>query len=108
MLSYTYKGLIVRWVDGDTVDIKVDIGFYLTTIQRFRLFDVDTPERGEVNWAEATAMCNKLAPVMSEVEITSYKTDSFGRWLADVSNKDGINISKHLISIGLAVPWRKH
>ena len=42
---YTYKVKeIVRVVDGDTVDILVDLGFGLTKKERVRVAGIDTPE----------------------------------------------------------------
>ena len=42
---YEYSCRIVRVVDGDTVDIDIDLGFDLwLKKQRIRLYGVDTPE----------------------------------------------------------------
>lgn len=39
---YTYQIEIKRWIDGDTVDTDVDLGFNVKINVRFRLLDVDT------------------------------------------------------------------
>ena len=42
---YEYKCTIKRVVDGDTVDIDIDLGFDVRLCnQRIRLFGIDTPE----------------------------------------------------------------
>ena len=41
---FTYKAELLRVVDGDTVDLKVDLRFDIFIHMRFRLFGVDTPE----------------------------------------------------------------
>ena len=42
---YEYNCKIVRIVDGDTVDVDIDLGFAVwLNKQRIRLFGVDTPE----------------------------------------------------------------
>jgi micrococcal nuclease len=42
---YEYNCKIVRVVDGDTVDVDIDLGFAVwLKKQRIRLFGVDTPE----------------------------------------------------------------
>ena len=42
---YEYKAVIVRVVDGDTVDVDIDLGFDVwLKKQRIRLYGVDTPE----------------------------------------------------------------
>lgn len=46
--DYLYKAKVLKVVDGDTLDCEVDLGFRVTTRQRFRLHRIDTPEvRGE-------------------------------------------------------------
>mgnify|MGYP000163561762 CR=1 FL=1 len=37
---------VIRVIDGDTVDLRIDIGFHLSAALRFRLLSIDTPERG--------------------------------------------------------------
>ncbi len=46
--DFEYYGRIVHIVDGDTVDVEVDLGFSITTKQRCRLFGINAPEtRGD-------------------------------------------------------------
>ena len=45
MNPYVYKAKILRVVDGDTVDIDLDLGFgVIYAKQRVRLLGIDTPE----------------------------------------------------------------
>ena len=41
---YEYKARVHRIIDGDTVDVVIDLGFEMTTRQRIRLYGIDTPE----------------------------------------------------------------
>jgi len=41
---FTYRGVVKRVVDGDTVDAQLDLGFGILMNQRFRIMDLDTPE----------------------------------------------------------------
>lgn len=41
---YTYKATVERVVDGDTIDLIIDLGFKITTFQRIRLRGINTPE----------------------------------------------------------------
>ena len=42
---YEYKVRIVKVVDGDTVDVDIDLGFDVwLKNQRVRLYGIDTPE----------------------------------------------------------------
>jgi len=41
---YEYKAILKRVVDGDTMDVIIDMGFKMTNEQRIRLKGLDTPE----------------------------------------------------------------
>jgi len=41
---YTYHAKVDRVVDGDTLDLVIDLGFKITTFQRIRLRGINTPE----------------------------------------------------------------
>ena len=49
-------------VDGDTIDVVVDLGFKTFQTVRIRLLWVDTPERGEKDHKRATEELRKLLP----------------------------------------------
>lgn len=103
--AYTYAAEIVRWIDGDTVDVKVDVGFYITSEVRLRLFGLDTPERGSVNYREAWMKARQLAPSGAKVVVKTYKVaDKYGRFLADIYAGDAF-INNVLIEQGLAKPY---
>ena len=41
---YVYPCKVLNIVDGDTIDIELDLGFHIKMKERVRLIDVDTPE----------------------------------------------------------------
>ena len=41
---YTYECKVLNVVDGDTIDIEIDLGFTIRIKERVRLIGVDTPE----------------------------------------------------------------
>ena len=50
---YNYKCTLVRVIDGDTIDIDLDLGFDVwLRNQRVRLYGIDTPESRTRNKAE--------------------------------------------------------
>lgn len=95
---YCYHGTILRWVDGDTLDIEVDLGFKMKTTQRFRLLGADTPERGQPNYREAREMAESLCPPGTELLFESMKSDKYGRWLMHIGP-----VCDALLSSGLGV-----
>ena len=107
---YFYYAEVVRWVDGDTVDLKVELGFHLTTESRFRLYGIDTPERGRPGYKEAIEFVNTLAPVGTLVLIESHPPqDKYGRYLTRVypivTIHQAVEVGSTLISAGLAVAY---
>ena len=87
---YQYKAKVKRVVDGDTVDLDVDLGFHVIIRLRGRLLDVDTPERGHQDWAKATEMLESLLKKQEDgegyVTIHTVKTGKYGRWLIDIDD----------------------
>lgn len=108
MRPYTYGAKIVRWVDGDTVWLDVDLGFRMTGELDMRLLDVNTPERGQAGYSEAKQFVNELAPEGTEVVIATFKNpDKYGRWLVQVFTKDDVAepINRKLLTAGHAVAY---
>jgi micrococcal nuclease len=105
-MTYRYNASVVRWVDGDTVILKVDLGFRMSTEASFRLYGVNTPERGQMGYDEAKKFCESCAPVGSNIQVDSHKDDKYGRWLATIYLPDSIDsLNNGLIRKGLAVEY---
>ncbi len=106
---------VKRVVDGDTVDLEIDLGFYQYGVYRFRLWGIDTPElRGGTPETKASAREAKafvqdwLETHLSErdVLVSTAKADSFGRWLGTlytVIDDVAIRLDDELVENGLAV-----
>jgi len=93
MYEYEMKRKTWRAVDGDTIDCDIDLGFKITHRIRGRLAGVDTPERGDAKFKEATEAleCLMLAAEKKEgpLIVQTKKTGKFGRWIIHLP--DGIN-----------------
>jgi micrococcal nuclease len=103
--AYEYRATVVRWIDGDTVDLNVDLGFRLTMAGRFRLDGIDTPERGTNGYIQAKARAEVLAPPGTELLAFTSKADKYGRWLACLWPDVGPMINAQLVHEGLAKPY---
>lgn len=104
--EYVYNAKIVNVVDGDTVDMIVDLGFNVFKKDRFRLSRIDTPELNSkiederVLAKEAKAfMLNYLN---KDVVIESFKKDKYGRYLAEIYTEACTSINQLLVDNGLA------
>ena len=116
MDKYIYKAILVRVVDGDTVDALIDVGFDIWFKKRIRFKGVDTWESRTRNLEEkalglkAKARTKELLEKVSSksgyFRIKSYGLGKYGRVLADVfiMDKDGKqwNVNETLISEGHA------
>ena len=89
---YEYKCKILRIVDGDTVDVDIDLGFGIWRHrERVRLVGIDTPESRTRDLVEkkfglaAKEFVRFMMPVGSAQTITTQKdkTGKFGRILGD-------------------------
>lgn len=83
-MSYVYRHVkVIRVVDGDTVELDIDLGNSIRWQGNFRLFGIDTPEKNQQGYQEAIAYLNNLLTTpLTRVE--TYKPDKFGRWLVDL------------------------
>jgi len=114
---YEYRCKILKVIDGDTVDVDIDLGFdIILAKQRIRLYGVDTPESRTRDLEEkkygllAKRFVEDYLPVGSNQTLRTRKdaTGKFGRilgefpieyeyeklWIKSTVNKELIN--RHL------------
>jgi micrococcal nuclease len=103
---YEYDAKVINIIDGDTVDCVISLGFYLTATHRLRLLGVNCPEVHGPTRAEGlkAAEYTRATLLGQTVRIRTAKSDSFGRWLAQIY-VDGLDFNQSLIDRGLAVPY---
>jgi micrococcal nuclease len=110
---YEYNCTVERVVDGDTIDVVLDLGFDILYKSRVRLYGIDTPEsrtrdkdekaRGKM----AGAFLEEAIEDGEKVIIQTKLKDSrgkFGRILGDVI-VDDININQLMVKCHLAVAY---
>ena len=112
---YHYRCRLRTPIDGDTVELDVDLGFHVQITTRVRLDGIDTPElKGKtpeersmahfalakvVRWCQARADRIILRTVKD-------RRDKFGRLLATLIDQDtGETLQQALIKAKLAVPY---
>jgi micrococcal nuclease len=87
-MIYIYKAGLVRVVDGDTVDLVIDLGFDTSRKERFRLYGIDAPGTITAAGKEAKAwLWDALQPLeaiyVQTIQLeTRAKRDKYGRFLA--------------------------
>jgi len=107
---YKYKGKIVEIVDGDTVDIMINLGFNIFIKERFRLARIDAWKvQGEerLKSLEAKKFLTDLLN-HKEVFVDSKGTGKCGVWIAEIFilGEEGaiLNINDELVEKGHAKP----
>lgn len=101
-LSQLQTARIYEVVDGDTIDVLVD-----GKLEAVRYYGIDTPERGEICFREATD--RNISLVGSKVLLLgdARNIDSFGRLLRYVFLEDGTSVDATLVAEGFARAWRQ-
>ena len=116
---YKYQATIKRWVDGDTVDIDIDLGFGIWMHkERVRMMGIDTPEsrtRDKVEKAFGLASKARLKELLPIGSISVLKTEidrsgedsrgKFGRILGILLDSNDISLNDTMIAQGYAVPY---
>ena len=106
MYEYAVKK-IVKVVDGDTIDIEIDLGFDLTKKERVRLAGIDTPESRTRDLEEkamgilAKSFLEKQLDEAVDLRVKTEKDGKYGRmlgWLHDGHK----NINKYMVIKGYA------
>lgn len=106
---YWYRALVTNVVDGDTIDVTIDLGLRVSIHERrIRLYGINAPElKGETlsKGQQSKAWLIK-AVLAKQVTIRTIKDgdDKYGRLLGDVW-LGTTNINRRMVELGLAVPY---
>jgi micrococcal nuclease len=109
---YTYRAEVVDVVDGDTIDVHIDLGFYVwIRFQRIHLFGIDAPEAsgatetaGVAAKDELTSLIKGKMVILKSIrgEDSPDREGSFGNWFGIVW-LDGKSINDAMVASGHAV-----
>ncbi len=106
---FYYKVELLRVVDGDTVDVRIDLGFNVWHKCRVRLMGINAPEsrtRDKEEKKRGLAAKQWLIDRLEykEIEMQSYGTGKYGRVLGELF-VDGVNINQLMVEKGHAVDY---
>ena len=110
---YEYRAKVIKVIDGDTVDVDIDLGFGMTyKKQRVRLMGIDTPEsrtRDLVEKLFGKASKKHLKEILSNAEmltLVSHDKGKFGRILGELFvGNSSFSINQQMIKDCHAVPY---
>ena len=114
---YEYRCKVLKVVDGDTVDVDIELGFGVVLAdERVRIMGIDTPESRTSDAVEkifGLAAKHRLEELLGETAILRTQIakngedmkGKFGRILGDFVAPDGRMITEIMIEEGHCVPY---
>lgn len=117
---YEYDATVTRVVDGDTLDLTIDLGLDVLHNHRVRLYGIDTPEifgvpkdsgeyaRGSEASDYVRSNCEGRRVRIKTIKLKrGSKRGKYGRYLVIVFFKTGEtwhNLNQQLVELGMALP----
>ena len=114
---YEYRAKVIKVIDGDTVDVDIDLGFGVwLKDERVRIMGIDTPEsrtRDKVEKKFGLAAKARLKELLGATPILKTQVGKggedmkgkFGRILGDFLTEDGKKCGELLVKEGHAVKY---
>tara|TARA_A100001011_G_C13894821_1_gene668530 strand:+ start:96 stop:524 length:429 start_codon:yes stop_codon:yes gene_type:complete len=112
--TFSYRAKIIKIIDGDTVDVDLDLGFSVwLRKQRVRLYGIDTPESRTRDLEEkkrgllAKDKIKEFCPVGSSIELKTIIGDERGKFgrILGILEVDDIDVNKYLVENNYAVAY---
>jgi len=95
---------VIRVIDGDSLIVKEN-GF----IRQMRLACVDAPEISQYPYGRlATNAFRGLIPADSNIQITPFERDKYGRTVGHVYTPGGVNAAEEMVRRGLVFVYTKY
>ena len=100
---YKYEAQVLRVIDGDTLDLFVDLGFKVGFNTRIRMIGIDTPEKWHPYGKVVKAYLQEILEG-NTIFLDVTKKDKYGRYLGVVylNKHDEQSVNDHLIEINMA------
>jgi len=106
---YVYKAIVIKVIDGDTIDLNVDLGFNLYMKDRFRFARINAPEKygqNKILGQAALEFVKKLCPIGSSIMVkTEKEKGKYGRWIAEIYVNDE-NLNDLMVKEGHAIYYK--
>jgi micrococcal nuclease len=111
-MMYTYNANVIRVVDGDTVELNIDLGFRMWMRANCRFYGINAPELHATDEAvrekakEAKAFVEAELKVGDRVSVLSKKLDKYGRPLVRIFyGEEAKCLNDEMIEKSLAVEF---
>lgn len=105
---YEYRCHLERVIDGDTVDLTIDLGFSIFRREKIRLLGINAPEMTGRSAAEGARAAAILYELLKGQPLTIHtrkdKEDKYGRMLGTLYAGTR-NVNQAMIEGGYAIPY---
>jgi micrococcal nuclease len=107
VINYTYNATLNKVIDGDTVDLNVDLGFKITLRVRVRLERINTHELNssiEEERVQARLALFRVRELLTNKPLLfkSNSLDKYGRSIGSIVFEGTKNLSDILLTEGFA------
>lgn len=110
---HTYKAFVDKVVDGDTLNVTLDLGFKIRHKEILRLAKINAPEKDTKEGQKSSSALKRILAKVKFLVIKTNKTDIYGRYVADIFflenetdvqkvSDEGIYLNQILLDKGLA------
>lgn len=82
--AYLYQATVLDIIDGDTIDLDIDLGFGVSRKLRVRLAVIDCPPASEAKGRKARDLVARELMPARTVVVKTEKTDIYGRFIAHI------------------------
>ena len=110
---YTYKiKEVIKVIDGDTLDVLIDLGFSISIKSRIRLAGINAPETRTLDLNEKSKGLDAKSWLEEELKnqeiiIKTVKEEKYGRMLGYLYTKNhSLTINERMILEGFAVKYK--
>jgi len=109
----TYKAIVERVIDGDTIKMSIDLGFRIWIKANCRLYGINTPELNSkeeeerIKAKQSVSYISELLTVGEKYNIISHELDKYGRPLVTILVK-GLeeSINNMMVESGHAIKYK--
>ena len=100
---YKYNAQVIKVIDGDTLDLFIDLGFKIGFNTRIRMIGIDTPEKWHPYGKVVKAYLQQILEGQT-IYLDVTKKDKYGRYLGVVylNESDEVSVNQMLINENMA------
>lgn len=100
---YTYKSMIIEVIDGDSLIVAVDLGFYISSMIPVRLTGLDYDKDNPIEIRREKLACEYLVDLAENSDtfiMSTHRCDKSGVWLAEITH-DKMKVNAHMQKLNL-------